>query len=358
MPSPPSRPVTAAEPETIAAPLVEWYDRHARSLPWRVPPARSKAGERPDPYAVWLSEVMLQQTTVAAVAPRYERLLALWPDVRALADAGEEAVLREWAGLGYYSRARNLYACARTVVEEHGGSFPRTATELRALPGIGDYTAAAIAAIAFGEAVPVIDGNVERVVARLTALERPPARAKTEIREWVARAVLKERPGDFAQATMDLGATVCTPRSPACVVCPLVSLCAAARSGEPERWPLKLPKKVRPTRKGAAYVARRSDGALLMTRRPEGGTLAGTPAVPMSEWSSRRDGAMDGSAAPVSTDWREAGTARHGFTHFEIELTVLTARYEGEPPEGCWWSPDPETEGLTTLMRRVLEAVD
>ena len=350
--------VDAAAERDVAAPLLAWYDRHARTLPWRVPPERSRGGERADPYRVWLSEVMLQQTTVAAVAPRYARLLDTWPDVKSLAAARQEDVLRAWAGLGYYSRARNLHACARAVVAEHGGRFPGTAAGLRALPGVGDYTAAAVAAIAFGEAVPVVDGNVERVVSRLVALPVPPVKAKAAIRRLVGAWVPPDRPGDFAQATMDLGATVCTPRAPACAICPLMHACDARAAGEPERYPVKAPKKVRPARRGAAFFARRADGAVLMTRRPDTGALAGTVSLPMSGWSSRADGATGAEAAPFPADWRHAGTAEHGFTHFSLALEVHVATLDGEAPEGCWWSHDPEDEGLTTLVRRVLEVAD
>ena len=342
----------------VAAALLPWYDRHARSLPWRRPPGASRGGGRPDPYRVWLSEIMLQQTTVAAVAPRYGRFLAVWPDVESLARASEADVLREWAGLGYYSRARNLHACAREVVARHGARFPRTAKGLRALPGVGEYTAAAVAAIAFGEAAPVVDGNVERMVSRVAALPVPPARAKAEVRRIVGTWVPADRPGDFAQATMDLGATICTPRSPACAVCPLLGLCDAQGAGEPERYPVKAPRKERPARVGAAFVARRSDGALLMTRRPARGLLGGTASVPMSDWSARADGDTGAARAPLAADWRAAGVAEHGFTHFSLTLHVHAATVEAAAPEGHWWSADPEREGLTTLVRRVLEVAD
>lgn len=344
------------EVPSISRALLDWYDAHARTLPWRVPPRRSRTGERPDPYKVWLSEVMLQQTTVAAVRPRYERFLRRWPTVRDLAAASEVEVLGEWAGLGYYRRARSLHACARELVERHHGQVPRTAEQLRALPGIGDYMAAAVAAIAFGEAVPVIDGNVERVVSRLIALDVPPARARAKVRGFVADRVPANRPGDFAQATMDLGATICTPRAPACALCPIAEHCAAFAAGEPERWPLREPKRARPTRRGAAYLACRSDGALLMTRRGDDGVLAGTASVPMSGWSAASDGTTDASDAPFEAEWSHVGIATHGFTHFEIVLDVHRALVDREAPAGCWWSRDPESEGLTTLMRKVLAA--
>ena len=358
----PSRPIPAparpASPPPPASPafshaLLDWYDRHARALPWRVPPG---ADERADPYRVWVSEIMLQQTGAKVVAPRFVRFVARWPTVVDLADAHVDEVVGEWAGLGYYSRARNIHACARVVVEGRGGAFPRTAAGLRELPGIGDYTSAAIAAIAFGEPVPVVDGNVERIASRILTLDRPPKAAARAVRDAVAAWVPADRPGDFAQATMDLGATICTPRSPACLHCPVAAHCRARAAGEPERWPVKAAKAARPSRLGAAFVARRPDGAVLLTRRPPRGLLGGTASVPMSDWSSRADGATGAEAAPFAADWRRVGTARHGFTHFDIALEVWTATATREAPDGCWWSTDVEADGVTTLLRRVLEA--
>ena len=342
-------------PGPIADALLPWYDRHARRFPWRVPPGSS---ERPDPYRVWVSEIMLQQTGTTVVVPRFGRFIARWPTVGDLAAASAEEVMEEWAGLGYYSRARNLHACARAVVEEHGGRFPENHDALRALPGLGDYTAASVAAIAFGRAVPVVDGNVERIVARVVALDRPPKLAKRAVREVVGEWVPTERPGDFAQATMDLGATVCTPRSPLCLHCPIRAHCRAAAEGDPARYPIKVAKAARRSRRGAAFVARRADSAVLLTRRPPSGLLGGTVSVPMSDWSARGDGATDASAAPFPADWVRAGTAEHGFSHFAIALDVWTAKVEHDAPEGYWWSHDPEAEGVTTLLRRVLEAAN
>ena len=316
------------------------------------------SGKRPDPYRVWLSEVMLQQTTVRAVIPRYERFLAIWPDVESLARATEAEVLAEWSGLGYYARARNLHACAREVVERHGGRFSQTRDELRKLPGLGDYASASIAAIAFGEPVAVLDANVERVASRVIGSETPPAKARRVLRDRVGEWVPPDRPGDFAQATMDLGATICTPRNPVCALCPIHTHCAAAKTGEPERFPPKATKAERPERQGAAYVARRGDGSVLLTRRPAGGVLAGTAFVPTSHWSSRKDGVVDTSAAPFAADWELAGEARHGFTHFGLTLSVFTAQWNGETPDGMWWSADPIADGATTLLKRVLEAAN
>ena len=336
----------------IAAALLPWYDRHARRFPWRVAP---NSDGRPDPYRVWVSEIMLQQTGTKVVAPRFERFVARWPSVSDLAAAHPDEVMEEWAGLGYYSRARNLHACARVVAAEHGGRFPSAYAALRVLPGLGDYTAAAVAAIAFGQPVPVVDGNVERIVARVSALDRPPQRARREVRDAVADWLPPDRPGDFAQATMDLGATVCTPRSPACLHCPIRPHCQAGATGDPTRYPIKLPKPDRPSRRGAAFVARRSDGAVLLTRRPPHGLLGGTACVPMTDWSSRADGATGCEAAPIQADWSFAGAAEHGFSHFTIRLDVWTARTGDDAPANHWWSTDPDAEGVTTLLRRVLE---
>src|SRR5690606_9140907 len=245
---------------TVAPALLRWYDRHARVLPWRAPPG----ADPPDPYAVWLSEIMLQQTTVAAVAPYYRAFLARWPDVGALAAAPQDEVMAAWAGLGYYSRARNLHRCAQQVAAELGGRFPDTEEGLRTLPGIGPYTAAAIAAIAFDRQAAVVDGNVERVVSRLFAVTTPLPQAKTEIRALVERLVPASRPGDFAQAMMDLGATVCTPKRPRCMLCPLREDCTALSAGDPEFYPVRLARKERPARRGAAFVAVREDGAILL----------------------------------------------------------------------------------------------
>ena len=333
--------------------LLAWYDVHARTLPWRLPPGR---GEQPDPYAVWLSEVMLQQTTVKAVIPYHRRFLERWPTVYDLAASTEADVMSEWAGLGYYSRARNLYTCARVVVEDYGGEFPRTAKELRTLPGIGDYTSASIAAIAFGEPVAVVDGNVERVISRLVALDVPPAKAKRRVRDFVQDLVPDDRAADFAQATMDLGATICTPRNPVCALCPIVEHCRAFANGDPLAYPVKAIKKDRPVRHGAAFVARREDGAVLLVRRPAGGLLGGTVSVPMTQWSSRRDGRTDIGAAPFPAAWTHTGQAVHGFSHFEIVLDVFAATVDHEPPPDMWWSDNPANEGLTTMLRRVLEA--
>ena len=312
--------------------LLAWYDRHRRALPWR-----ALGGAKPDPYAVWLSEVMLQQTTVAAVKAYYARFLALWPDVAALAAAPREAVLKEWAGLGYYARARNLHDCAAAVVEHHGGRFPSTEADLRALPGIGDYTAAAVAAIAFGEAATVVDGNVERVVTRLYAIETPVPPARPEIRRLAAALVPRGRPGDFAQATMDLGATICTPKSPACAICPLTGFCAARVAGTQTLYPRKLAKKVNPRRFGAMAVVERLDGAVLVRTRPAKGLLGGMTEFFGSDWGPDAPAAETMAVASGATLER-IGQVEHVFTHFALTLDVYRGvSSSGLTPEGCRW---------------------
>jgi len=341
--------------------LLAWYDRHARPLPWRVTPKARAAGEVPDPYRVWLSEVMLQQTTVAAVAGYFARFTARWPALGDLAAAPLDEVLKEWAGLGYYSRARNLKACAEAVMVRHGGRFPQDEAALRALPGIGAYTAAAIAAIAFDRLATVVDGNVERVVARLYAIESSLPAAKAEIRACTERLAPAHRPGDFAQAMMDLGATICTPRRPACVLCPWNAACRARALGTPETYPRKAPKPERPTRRGAAFVAVRADGAVLVRRRPDKGLLGGMTEVPGTEWTAGFDpaGALD--AAPLAAPWRHRGPqVEHVFTHFRLLLDVWHALVpvDAPAPSGQRWAPAESLAGeaFPSLMRKVLAA--
>ena len=335
--------VDASQP-IVASALLAWYDRHARTLPWRSPPGAPP----PDPYRVWLSEVMLQQTTTAHAAPYFERFVERWPTVAALAAAGEDEVMAAWAGLGYYSRARNLVACARAVAER--GGFPDTEAELRKLPGLGAYTAAAVAAIAFERRAVVVDANVERVVARLFAIAEPLPAARKAIRAAAESITPHERAGDFAQAMMDLGATVCTPRDPKCPPCPLSAGCAARASGDPERFPAKMAKTVKPQRKGAAWWIER-DGAVWLVRRPGRGMLGGMRALPDDGWSARADGS---GAPPLEGEWRDAGTVRHGFTHFDLELRVVACEVPSTPPgEGEWWPLDRLDEaGLPTLFAK------
>ncbi len=344
-------------PAARSAALLAWYDRHRRALPWRAPP-----GERSDAYRVWLSEMMLQQTTVKAVAPYYGRFLALWPDVRPLAAAPLEEVLRAWAGLGYYARAHNLHACARAVVERHGGKFPENEEQLRALPGIGAYTAAAIAAIAYDVPVTPVDGNIERVIARLHAVERALPAAKPEILRLARALTPAHRAGDFAQALMDLGATICTPKNPACALCPWNDGCVARRRGAAEALPRRAPKREGTLRRGAAFVARRADGFVLVRTRPSKGLLGGMTEVPTGPWSSDFDesAALESApclASPVS--WRKLpGVVRHAFTHFPLELVVCAAEvpvHTPAPPGARWLAfADLSREALPTLMRKVV----
>jgi A/G-specific adenine glycosylase len=346
--------------QDYARALLAWYDRDRRILPWRAAP-----GVAPDPYRVWLSEIMLQQTTVKAVLPRYADFLRRWPNVNALATAELGEVLAAWAGLGYYARARNLHACAREVVEHHGGRFPATEAELRKLPGIGDYTAAAIAAIAFGARATPIDGNIERVVARLLAVATPLPAAKPEIRSLAAALTPDERAGDFAQAMMDLGATICSPRQPACGLCPVVSGCAGHAQGLAEVLPYREEKPLRPTRRGVAFVALRDDGAVFLRERPLKGLLGGMLETPSSPWTERGESANAALGhAPLKAQWREVpGLVEHTFTHFHLELSVYFAKVPAEAklaaaahPERCRWVHDRDLHAaaLPSVMRKVL----
>jgi A/G-specific adenine glycosylase len=340
---------TEADPGT----LLRWYDRHARALPWRVPPAARLKGERPDPYRVWLSEVMLQQTTVATVRPRFERFLALWPTVEALAATPRDAVLAEWAGLGYYARARNLHACARAVTER--GGFPDTEAGLLELPGIGAYTAAAIAAIAFDRAATVVDGNVERVMARLFAIDTPMPGAKPALKAAAASLTPRARPGDYAQAVMDLGATICTPRKPLCALCPWSEACAARAAGIAEHLPRKAPKAKRPRRRGVAFVLLTEGGEVVVRRRPETGLLGGMLGLPGTDWTDADPPAANvAEAAPARAAWIEAEEkAEHVFTHFALTLTVLAARGESAGDEAMAVSA--ARRAMPTALRKALD---
>jgi A/G-specific adenine glycosylase len=318
--------------------LLRWFAVDKRRLPWRV-----EGRERPDPYRVWLSEVMLQQTTCAHAAPYFEAFARRWPSVAALAAAPEEEVMAAWAGLGYYARARNLIACARRVAGELGGRFPDSEEGLRELPGIGRYTAAAIAAIAFGRRAVAVDANVERVVARLFAVEAALPGAREQIYGLAGSITPERRTGDFAQAMMDLGATICTPRSPDCGRCPLAFLCAGRRSGRPERYPVKAAKPPKPRRQGVAYWLEH-DGHVLLVRRPARGLLGGMLALP-----------TDSEGAPARAQWREAGSVDHVFTHFALTMRLLCADAE-QRPDGTWWPIDRLAEaGLPTLFARLAE---
>ncbi len=340
----------ALAPES--ARLLAWYDRHRRHLPWRAAP-----GVAADPYAVWLSEIMLQQTTVQAVKPYFERFLASWPRVEDLAGADTEDVMRAWAGLGYYSRARNLHACAKAVAADHGGRFPASEAGLRELPGIGPYTAAAIAAIAFGLRAVVVDGNVERVVTRLFAIEEPMPRAKPLVRACTDQLTPDLRAGDFAQAMMDLGATICAPRRPACALCPLNEGCIARAQQRPEIFPVKLPKAERPARAGAAFFLRRSDGAVLVRTRAPKGLLGGMTEIPGTPWSADFQLETALASAPMAAQWlRLPGVVEHVFTHFALRLTIFVGQSDAPAPDDFRFVGDDVLDGeaLPSLMRKVI----
>lgn len=343
---------------SAARDLLAWYDEHARTMPWRIGPHETKAGRRPDPYHIWLCEVMAQQTQLGTVVDYFEKFTARWPNFEALAAADTDEVLAAWAGLGYYSRARNLKRCAEIVAFEFEGRLPDDVDALRALPGIGEYTSAAIAAIAFDERVPVVDGNVERVIARLHAIGEPLPGARARIREYVADMLDPARPGDFAQAVMDLGATVCRPKAPMCLICPIRAACAAFKRGDPEAFPVKRAKKPKPTRRGAAFVAVNARGEIFLRRRPEKGMLGGMMEPPTSDWSARVDGETGTAAAPFQAAWRAAGEVRHTFTHFHLELLVHAGRVAGDKAgDGKWVArANLAGAGLPTVMKKVVEA--
>ena len=329
--------------------LLAWYDRHKRALPWRTLP-----GEVADPYRVWLSEIMLQQTTVAAVKPYFDAFLARWPCIEDLAAAELDEVLHAWAGLGYYARARNLHKCAKVVAGDHGGRFPDTETGLAELPGIGPYTAAAIAAIAFGRTASPVDGNIERVVARLFAVEEAMPAVKTKLRALAATLTPASRAGDYAQAAMDLGATICTPRKPACSLCPWVDVCAARALGRPEEFPKRAPKAEKPTRRGVVYWALDAKGRVLLRRREEKGLLGGMIEFPSTDWLEDRPAIAQAiEDAPVMAEWVELpGLVQHTFTHFHLELTVLAGR--GARGDGLWCGIDRLSDhALPNLMKKV-----
>ena len=350
-----SRATEKKDDRALPAALLAWYDRHRRRLPWRAPP-----GQRAEPYHVWLSEIMLQQTTVATVGPYFARFLERWPAVEDLAAAEQQEVLAEWAGLGYYARARNLHRCAQAVAGDLGGRFPQTQEELKKLPGIGDYTAAAIAAIAFDRPAPVMDGNIERVVSRLFAVEEPLPGVKPKLRSLVADLTPQERPGDYAQAMMDLGATLCQPARPKCLTCPLTAFCEGRALGVAPRLPAKAPKKPKPTRRGIAFWLEDAEGRVLLRRRPEKGLLGGMTEIPSTEW--REAGVSEeeaGKTHPAPAEWRRLeGLVRHTFTHFHLELEVWAARLpDSRKIEGAYWCAldDLGGEALPTVMRKIVK---
>ncbi len=350
----------ATAPSVVALQLLAWYDRNRRELPWRYAP-----GVKADPYRVWLSEIMLQQTTVKAVIPYFATFTKKWPTIRKLAAAPLDDVLAAWAGLGYYSRARNLHACAQAVVTQHRGKFPSKEAALRELPGIGAYTAAAIAAIGFGRRAVVVDGNVERVTARLRAIETVMPKAKLEMRAAAEAITPAERAGDFAQAMMDLGATLCTPRRPLCLMCPIASACAAHKNGLEETYPRRAVKAERPVRRATAFVALREDGAVLLRRRPPSGLLGGMMEVPSSAWEAERATGKDALVdAPVRADWWAVpGDVVHVFTHFRLEVQVYRALVPVDAAPNLWADParckfvarrDLPAEALPSLMRKLI----
>jgi A/G-specific adenine glycosylase len=323
--------------------LLRWYDSNRRQLPWRALP-----GENPDPYRVWLSEIMLQQTTVAAVTPYYAEFTRRWPTVQALAAAEDGEVMAAWAGLGYYARARNLIACARLVAAR--GGFPDDEAGLRALPGIGRYTAAAIAAIAFGRRAVAVDANIERVVARLFAVEARLPAARNEIYRLADGLSPDERCGDFVQAMMDLGATVCVPRGPDCAACPIAFACRARASGRADEYPRKAPRRARPHKQAVAYWLEH-DGEVMLVRRPKQGLLGGMLALPTGSWAEQ---ASAGEGAPAAAQWIDAGTVEHVFTHFSISVRLLCAASTERPPDAIWWPAGRIDEaGLPTLFAKL-----
>jgi A/G-specific adenine glycosylase len=336
--------------------LLDWYRAHARTLPWRNPPGAALPADPDWPYRVWLSEIMLQQTTVEAATPYFQAFTARWPTVAALAAADDAAVMQAWAGLGYYARARNLLACARAVVADHGGRFPASEAALRALPGIGDYTAAAVAAFGFGLDAVVIDGNVERVASRLFAIALPLPAARAAIRAALAPGVPAGQAGDFAQAIMDLARRVCTPRNPRCLACPIASACAAHATGTAEGFPVKAAKKARPTRQGTAWWLE-ADGHVLTVVRPARGLLGGMRALPSCDWAG------PGAAPPIAGNWQALGMVRHGFTHFELELAVARLDLDERiaPAQlaldlpGAAWLALGDLAGLPTLFRKAAQ---
>jgi len=338
--------------EVLADEVLAWWDVHRRELPWRV-----AAGDRPEPYRVWLSEVLLQQTTAAAAAPYFLKFVRQWPRVDDLAAASLDAVIRAFAGLGYYSRARNLHACAQEVARR-GGAFPRTERELRALPGVGAYTAAAIAAIAFEAKASPVDGNIARILTRLNAIEAPILSARREIAAAAAALTPARRPGDFAQALMDIGATICRPRNPDCSACPLREGCAARRAGEAEAYPRRAIAKPKPIRLGAAFFARRADGAILARRRPPRGLLASTLELPGGPWETEERADIGAGRAPFAAVWRRVpGEVEQAFTHFLLRLTLYAGEVEDAPlTEGdIWVEPERSDDaGFSSVMLKAL----
>ncbi|RPE64830.1 A/G-specific DNA-adenine glycosylase [Pacificibacter maritimus] len=339
--------------QNLALSLLNWYDENAREMPWRIGPQARAAGARPEPYRIWLSEVMLQQTTVAAVKTYFERFTHLWPTISDLAAAPDEQVMGEWAGLGYYARARNLLKCARIVAQDFGGEFPRDRKTLLSLPGIGPYTAASVAAIAFDLPETVVDGNVERVMSRLHDVHEPMPLSKPLLTDLARQTTPKNRPGDYAQAIMDLGATICTPKSPKCTICPWLDPCLAYKNATVTQLPKKVPKAVKPTRYGFAYVAQSTSGAWILERRPDKGLLGGMLGWPGSEWSVAPE-----NTPPFEGEWAQQGNIKHTFTHFHLILTVVTTKTAIAPPSPYLTLSANEFQAsdLPTVMRKVFDS--
>ncbi len=348
------KPMGAANLDQLPGALLAWYDRHRRIMPWR-----SLPGHLPDPYHVWLSEIMLQQTTVATVKGYFDAFLDRWPRVQDLAAADLDQVLTAWAGLGYYARARNLHRCAQAVVQQHAGKFPADEAGLLALPGIGPYTAAAIAAIAFDRPATILDGNVERVISRIYRVATPLPKAKEELRALAAKLTPSDRPGDYAQAIMDLGATICTPTKPKCVLCPWRPDCGGFAAGDAESYPRKLPKAERPVRHGVAFWMTNRQGEIALRRRPEKGLLGGMMEIPSTAWRSEIWSDAEAlTVAPLRAEWQAlAGEVRHVFTHFELRLRVYRVQAEGPVASALVWvAPDQlDDYALPTVMRKIID---
>ena len=349
---------TSQETKRLRRSLLAWYDKEGRTLPWRIRPEDRAAGAIADPYQIWLSEIMCQQTVVKAATPYWYKFLKLWPSVEGLAAAPLDDVLTAWAGLGYYARARNLHKCAKTVVGEFGGAFPNSEAALLKLPGIGPYTAAAIAAICWHEATNVVDGNVERVMTRLRAVETPIPKARPEIRALASNVAAPRRPGDYAQALMDLGSVICKPKNPKCDMCPWRFSCLAFKNGNPERYPVRPKKTKRPIRYGAVFYLERG-GKILLRRRPETGLLGGMMELPGTDWTEEKPASDELwlSAAPARKNWRKgAEPVLHIFTHFELRLTVFYA--QGGPQFGGQWHDLQALDlvALPSVMRKAIAA--
>jgi len=340
----------------MRAGLLDWYDKEGRTLPWRIRPEDRQAGKTADPYAVWLSEIMLQQTTVPHGTPYWHKFLEAFPTVTDLANAERETVLGMWAGLGYYARARNLHKCAQIIRDDYDGDFPKTEAALLKLPGIGPYTAATIAAICFDQATNIVDGNVERVISRIFKVEEPLPQARQPLRLLAGMLADPRRAGDYGQAVMDLGATICTPRSPSCPNCPWDGFCLAKKKGTPEIYPRKAVKKPKPVRYGAAFVALHN-GEVLLETRPDKGLLGGMAGLPGSEWTSER--VKDPlKAAPFEGDWVKSDTVvKHVFTHFELRLDVYKAEFETRPDSNQAWADDYLLAGLPTVFKKALKTI-